>query len=98
MKNGDAGVKNDILTPGGERKRRIHRIGEVRKKNLDNICEGKIIAILKGYGYIKNHKKTVKNGQTRTRETEEHKRSQRFKAKAKKSQPLVNSQSTKVNQ
>ncbi|GJY66639.1 hypothetical protein Tco_0468877 [Tanacetum coccineum] len=36
------------------------------------------------YRYIKNHKKNVKNGQTRTRETEEHKRSQRFKAKAKK--------------
>ncbi|GJT22802.1 hypothetical protein Tco_0892739 [Tanacetum coccineum] len=43
------------------------------------------------YGYIKNHMKTVKNGQTRTRETEEHKRSQGLKAKAKKSQPLVNS-------
>ncbi|GJT44770.1 putative ribonuclease H-like domain-containing protein [Tanacetum coccineum] len=28
------------------------------------------------YGYIKNHKKTVKNGQTRTRESEEYKRSQ----------------------
>ncbi|GKE13232.1 hypothetical protein Tco_1416783, partial [Tanacetum coccineum] len=38
------------------------------------------------YGYIKNHKKTVKNGQTRTREMEEHKKSQRFKAKAKESQ------------
>ncbi|GJX63788.1 zinc finger, CCHC-type containing protein [Tanacetum coccineum] len=38
------------------------------------------------YGYIKNHKKTIKNGQTRTRETEEHKRSQRFKAKVKESQ------------
>ncbi|GKC10639.1 hypothetical protein Tco_1007421 [Tanacetum coccineum] len=37
------------------------------------------------YGYINNHKKTVKNGQTRTRETEEHKRSQRCKAKARKS-------------
>ncbi|GJZ96995.1 hypothetical protein Tco_0669329 [Tanacetum coccineum] len=36
------------------------------------------------YGYIKNHKKTVKNGQTRTRESEEYKRSQGFKAKAKK--------------
>ncbi|GKC45597.1 hypothetical protein Tco_1063319 [Tanacetum coccineum] len=41
------------------------------------------------YGYIKNHKKTVKNGQTRTREMEEHKRSQRFKAKAKESQLSV---------
>ncbi|GJY67264.1 hypothetical protein Tco_0469502 [Tanacetum coccineum] len=27
MKSGDAGVKNGILTPGGERKKRIHRIG-----------------------------------------------------------------------
>ncbi|GKD07382.1 hypothetical protein Tco_1187067, partial [Tanacetum coccineum] len=26
MKSEDAGVKNDILTPGGGRKRRIHRI------------------------------------------------------------------------
>ncbi|GKA69709.1 hypothetical protein Tco_0775773 [Tanacetum coccineum] len=26
------------------------------------------------YGYIKNHKKTVKNGQTRTREMKEHKK------------------------
>ncbi|GKD30952.1 hypothetical protein Tco_1241730, partial [Tanacetum coccineum] len=49
MKNRDAGVKNDILTPGGEKKRRIHRIGKVRKKNSDNICEGKIMAILKGF-------------------------------------------------
>ncbi|GJY17900.1 ribonuclease H-like domain-containing protein [Tanacetum coccineum] len=47
------------------------------------------------YGYVKNHKKTVKNGQTRTRETEEHKRSQRFKAKAKKSQASVIYGSTK---
>ncbi|GJZ43054.1 reverse transcriptase domain-containing protein [Tanacetum coccineum] len=42
------------------------------------------------YGYIKNHKKTVKNRQTRTRETEEHAERQGFKAKAKKSQPSVN--------
>ncbi|GJW75994.1 RNA-directed DNA polymerase [Tanacetum coccineum] len=39
-------------------------------------------------GYIKNHKKTAKNRQTRTRETEEHKRSQRCKAKARKSQKV----------
>ncbi|GKG40635.1 hypothetical protein Tco_0467412, partial [Tanacetum coccineum] len=35
------------------------------------------------YGYIKNHKKTVKNRQTRIRGTEKHKRSQGFKAEAK---------------
>ncbi|GKD75153.1 hypothetical protein Tco_1333435 [Tanacetum coccineum] len=40
--------------------------------------------IMLKYGYIKNRMKTVKNGQTRTRGTEEHKRSQRFKAKARK--------------
>ncbi|GJT03971.1 hypothetical protein Tco_0838433 [Tanacetum coccineum] len=48
-KNGNVGVKNGVFTPGGEKKRRFHRIGEIRKKNSDNICEGKIMAILKGY-------------------------------------------------
>ncbi|GKD10205.1 hypothetical protein Tco_1189890, partial [Tanacetum coccineum] len=48
MKSEDAGVKNSILTLGGEKKRGNHQIGEVRKKNSDNICEGKIMAILKG--------------------------------------------------
>ncbi|GKD19480.1 hypothetical protein Tco_1208638, partial [Tanacetum coccineum] len=38
------------------------------------------------YGYIKNHKKTVKNGQARTRE---RKSEQKPEAKPKKSQPLV---------
>ncbi|GKB40645.1 cytochrome P450, partial [Tanacetum coccineum] len=38
----------------------------------------------RGYGYIKNHKKTVKNGQTRTRETEEYKRAKDSKPKSKK--------------
>ncbi|GJQ89932.1 hypothetical protein Tco_0001071 [Tanacetum coccineum] len=42
------------------------------------------------YGYIKNHKKTVKNGQARTRESEEYKRSQRFKAEARKVKPQSN--------
>ncbi|GJR61179.1 hypothetical protein Tco_1503341 [Tanacetum coccineum] len=53
-----------------------------------NIVKGKGLSFgpVDKYGYVKNHKKTVKNGQARTRETEEHKRSQRFKAKAKKSQ------------
>ncbi|GJR24926.1 hypothetical protein Tco_0973453 [Tanacetum coccineum] len=48
IKSGDVGVKNGILTPGGEKKRRIHWIGEIRKKKSDNICEEKIMAILKG--------------------------------------------------
>ncbi|GJS36650.1 hypothetical protein Tco_0535032 [Tanacetum coccineum] len=33
------------------------------------------------YGYIKNHKKTIKNGQTRTQETEEYKRAKDSKPK-----------------
>ncbi|GJS34474.1 reverse transcriptase domain-containing protein [Tanacetum coccineum] len=37
------------------------------------------------YGYIKNHKKTVKNGQARTRESEEYKRV--IKAEARKVKP-----------
>nr|GEU94735.1 ribonuclease H-like domain-containing protein [Tanacetum cinerariifolium] len=48
MKSEDARVKNNILTPGGDKKRRHHRISKTRKKNSDNICEEKIIAILKG--------------------------------------------------
>nr|GFA41048.1 hypothetical protein [Tanacetum cinerariifolium] len=51
MKSEDAGVKNSILTPGGEKKRRHHRISETRKKNSDNICKEKIMAILEGASY-----------------------------------------------
>ncbi|GJV87317.1 hypothetical protein Tco_1531255 [Tanacetum coccineum] len=43
MKSGDVGVKNSILTSGGEKKRRIHRISEIRKKYSDNKCDGKIM-------------------------------------------------------
>ncbi|GKA16219.1 reverse transcriptase domain-containing protein [Tanacetum coccineum] len=42
------------------------------------------------YGYIINHKKTVKNWQARTHESEEYKRSQRFKAEARKVKPQSN--------
>ncbi|GKF68616.1 hypothetical protein Tco_0198295, partial [Tanacetum coccineum] len=49
MKNEDVRVKNGILIPGGERKRRNHQISKIRKKSLDDICEGKIMAILKSY-------------------------------------------------
>ncbi|GKB53730.1 hypothetical protein Tco_0904483 [Tanacetum coccineum] len=45
------------------------------------------------YGYIKNHKKTVKNGQARTRESEEYKsrkQSQESQASVKSSQSMVN--------
>ncbi|GKE94509.1 hypothetical protein Tco_1579364 [Tanacetum coccineum] len=46
------------------------------------------------YGYIKNHKKTVKNGQARTRE---RKSAQKPEAKPRKSQPSVKQWSTESN-
>ncbi|GJZ37514.1 hypothetical protein Tco_0583705 [Tanacetum coccineum] len=38
------------------------------------------------YGYIKNHKKTVKNGQARTRESEEYKKKPKNQSRSQKSQ------------
>ncbi|GJZ18125.1 hypothetical protein Tco_0554248 [Tanacetum coccineum] len=49
------------------------------------------------YGYIKNHKKTVKNGQARTRESEEYKRVIKSRKQSQKSQALSQIQSTAVN-
>ncbi|GJZ32875.1 hypothetical protein Tco_0578311 [Tanacetum coccineum] len=52
------------------------------------------------YGYIKNHKKTVKNGQARTRESEEYKKKPKNQSRSQKSQALVKSSqqwSTAVN-
>ncbi|GJT51305.1 hypothetical protein Tco_0977462, partial [Tanacetum coccineum] len=46
------------------------------------------VEIADKYGYIKNHKKTVKNGQARTRE---RKSMQEFKAEARKVKPQSNS-------
>ncbi|GKC87513.1 hypothetical protein Tco_1148162, partial [Tanacetum coccineum] len=40
------------------------------------------------YGYIKNHKKTVKSGQARTRESEEYKRVIKSRKQSQKSQAL----------
>ncbi|GKF11475.1 hypothetical protein Tco_0049401 [Tanacetum coccineum] len=43
------------------------------------------------YGYIKNHKKTVKNGQARTRESEEYKKKSKNQSRSQKSQASVKS-------
>nr|GFC16756.1 hypothetical protein [Tanacetum cinerariifolium] len=48
MKTGDAKLRNSILTPRGDKKRRHHRICNEKKKNSDNICEENIMAIRKG--------------------------------------------------
>ena len=45
-KNGDAGVKDCILTPGGVTDRRNSRIGKKRKKGHKDDREVKIIEIL----------------------------------------------------
>ncbi|GJU56926.1 hypothetical protein Tco_1234692 [Tanacetum coccineum] len=41
-------------------------------------------------GYIKNHKKTVKNGQARTRESEEYKKKPKNQSRSQKSQTRIN--------
>ncbi|GJY63408.1 hypothetical protein Tco_0464868 [Tanacetum coccineum] len=46
-------------------------------------------AIASVYGYIKNHKKTVKNGQARTRESEEYKKKPKNQSRSQKSHPSV---------
>ncbi|GJW93242.1 reverse transcriptase domain-containing protein [Tanacetum coccineum] len=43
------------------------------------------------YGYIRNHKKTVKNGQARTRESEEYKKKPTIQSQSQKSQASVKS-------
>ncbi|GJW69729.1 hypothetical protein Tco_0126646 [Tanacetum coccineum] len=43
------------------------------------------------YGYIRNHKKTVKNGQARTRESEEYKKKPKNQSRSQKSQASVKS-------
>ncbi|GKC83053.1 hypothetical protein Tco_1138770, partial [Tanacetum coccineum] len=48
------------------------------------------------YGYIKNHKKTVKNGQARTRESEEYKKKPKIQSRSQKSQVSVKSSKTRV--
>ncbi|GKB38752.1 hypothetical protein Tco_0883694 [Tanacetum coccineum] len=43
------------------------------------------------YGSVKNHKKTVKNGQARTRESEEFKKKPKIQSRSQKSQASVKS-------
>ncbi|GJY03620.1 hypothetical protein Tco_0369560 [Tanacetum coccineum] len=45
-----------------------------------------LVVLVFRYGYIKNHKKTVKNGQARTRESEEYKKKPRIQNRSQKSQ------------
>ncbi|GJV44934.1 hypothetical protein Tco_1429470 [Tanacetum coccineum] len=47
------------------------------------------ITSLRRYGYIRNHKKTVKNEQARTQESEEYKKKPKNQSRSQKSQALV---------
>ncbi|GJX66812.1 hypothetical protein Tco_0301155 [Tanacetum coccineum] len=61
---------------------------------------GRLRSLLGGYGYIKNHKKTVKNGQARIRESEEYKKKPKKQSRNQKGQASVKSsqrRSIKVN-
>ncbi|GJR14684.1 hypothetical protein Tco_0797336, partial [Tanacetum coccineum] len=50
------------------------------------------------YGYIKNHKKTVKNGQARTRESEEYKKKPKIQSRSQKCQAFSQNQSNNGQQ
>ncbi|GKD35619.1 hypothetical protein Tco_1251128, partial [Tanacetum coccineum] len=56
-----------------------------------------LLTVTKRYGYIKNHKKTVKNKQSRTRELEEFKKKPKNQSRSQKSQALVKFGQRKVN-
>ncbi|GKB55917.1 retrovirus-related pol polyprotein from transposon TNT 1-94, partial [Tanacetum coccineum] len=68
---------------------------EVKTEFLNGPLKEEVyVAQPEGYGYIRNHKKTIKNKQTRIRE---RKSEQKPKAKARKSQTSSQSWSTEVN-
>ncbi|GJY55665.1 hypothetical protein Tco_0454780, partial [Tanacetum coccineum] len=55
------------------------------------------LKFMQRYGYIRNHKKTVKNGQARTRERKSEQKPEAKPGKVKPSVKVVKSWSTKVN-
>ncbi|GKA13686.1 putative reverse transcriptase domain-containing protein [Tanacetum coccineum] len=51
----------------------------------------------KKYGYIKNHKKTVKNRQARTRESEKYKKKPKIQSRSRNVKPSVKISQTMIN-
>ncbi|GKE95078.1 hypothetical protein Tco_1579933, partial [Tanacetum coccineum] len=49
------------------------------------------------YGYIKNHKKTVKNRQARTRESEKYKKKPKIQSRSRNVKPSVKISQTMIN-
>ncbi|GJR06274.1 hypothetical protein Tco_0529258 [Tanacetum coccineum] len=68
---------------------------DIQSKQLSG--KGKSNRSMTGTGYIKNHKKTIKNKQARTRESEEYKKKPKNQSKARKSQTLSQSGQIMVN-
>ncbi|GJV48505.1 reverse transcriptase domain-containing protein [Tanacetum coccineum] len=101
----------DLKTAGDHRKLQLNELSELRDQAYENsliykektkkLHDSKIKnRIFNWYGYIKNHKKTVKNGQARTRESEEYKKKPKKQSRSQKSQASVKSsqsQSKTVN-
>ncbi|GJT36725.1 hypothetical protein Tco_0936590 [Tanacetum coccineum] len=60
--------------------------GRSNFNELTNLCTQLSNIVLDKYGYIKNHKKTVKNRQARTRESEEYKKKPEIQSRSQKRQ------------
>ncbi|GJR68165.1 alkaline ceramidase-like protein [Tanacetum coccineum] len=85
-------MMTDKYCPRGEIKKLEVEMWNLKVKGTDVVADK--------YGYIKNHKKTVKNGQARTRESEEYKKKPRIQSRSQKSQTRSQIQSkwsNKVN-
>ncbi|GKC78865.1 hypothetical protein Tco_1129639, partial [Tanacetum coccineum] len=58
--------------------------------SIDDMMKSSLVCLLSKasdkYGYIRNHKKTVKNEQARTRESEEYKKKPKNQSRSQKSQ------------
>ncbi|GJX68475.1 hypothetical protein Tco_0304202 [Tanacetum coccineum] len=63
-----------------------HGFADIMTIVLSSLIEGS-----RWYGYIKNRKKTIKNGQARTRELEEYKKKPKIQSRSQKSQASVKS-------
>ncbi|GJR53488.1 reverse transcriptase domain-containing protein [Tanacetum coccineum] len=93
----------DLKTAGDHRKLQLNELSELRDQAYENSLnykrrqrnyrfQDKEPNLQCWYGYIKNHKKTVKSGQARTRESEEYKRVIKSrKPKPEKPSPQSNS-------
>ncbi|GJZ98849.1 hypothetical protein Tco_0671302 [Tanacetum coccineum] len=68
----------------------VHVTAETMSDPYLSIDLSILVNAQKRYGYIKNHKKTVKNGQARARESEENKKKPKNQSRSQKSQAPVN--------